>query len=252
MGDDQNLIMVSDGRYAKDAIRQRLAAANARASSAAKIMESAHKMLEIARNNFESARENLESARENFDSSHDEVSSVEALLMEAEERGVEIEIDDYEISRDASSKRRKVSAPTSSGGTGQSSHGTSTSGISGVPGVSNAAAIIHTLNRADNIVIHEAVIQGCKLSGVNGTFKKFKKKKNGASYGKRGPWKGKSGLYKLDRKFGAWRIYIDYGNRQVHLYQNQTNSEVPPENGWTAVEEGTLPAPCVLVKWRQN
>jgi hypothetical protein len=240
--------MPSDGRYAKDAIRQRLAAANTRASSAAKIMDSAHRMLEIARKNFESARENLEYARENFDRSHDEVSSAEALLREADERWVEIEIDD-EMSRDASSsKRRKVAAPTS-GGIGPSSHGISSSGIGGVPDVSNAAATIRTSNR-DNSDIREVVIRGCKkLSGVNGTFKR---KSGGATYGKIGCWDGKSVPYKLGRISGAWRIYIDYGSKKLYLYDNQANSDVPPANGWTVVGGGTLPAPSILVKRHQK
>jgi hypothetical protein len=80
------------------------------------------------------------------------------------------------------------------------------------------------------------------LPGVNGIFKR----KNGASYGKQGLWKGKRAPFKLDRTFGAWLIYTDYGTKQVYLYDNQTNSEVPPENGWKVVGEGMLPAPSVF------
>ncbi len=65
--------MLSEGRHEINAIRQRLAAANTRASSATKIMES-------TRQNLEMSQKTVKSARENFDSSRGEVKDVEALL----------------------------------------------------------------------------------------------------------------------------------------------------------------------------
>jgi hypothetical protein len=67
-------------RLARDALRQRLAAAKTRESSAAEIMASLEK--------------SVESARENLHSSREEVRVVEALLNEAEDRWVDVEIYD--------------------------------------------------------------------------------------------------------------------------------------------------------------
>ncbi len=94
--------MVSDGRLAKDALRQRLAAAKVRESSAAEIMASLEKSVESARRNLLSSRE--------------EVRVVEALLKEAEDRWVDVEIYDEILAPDDSSKRRRVSAPSSGAG----------------------------------------------------------------------------------------------------------------------------------------
>jgi hypothetical protein len=89
--------MVSDGILAKDALRQRLAAAVARESSAAEVLDTAQQM--------------VESARKHLNSSREEVRVVEALLKEAEERWVDIEINDEILALADASKRRKVSVP---------------------------------------------------------------------------------------------------------------------------------------------
>ncbi|KAL3816052.1 hypothetical protein ACHAXA_010357 [Cyclostephanos tholiformis] len=81
-----SVAMVSEGGYAMDAITQRLAAAKAQESSAAKMMDTAQQVLEIALRNVEFATENL-------DSSRDEVRAVEALLNEAEARWQVIDVD---------------------------------------------------------------------------------------------------------------------------------------------------------------
>jgi hypothetical protein len=87
--------MVSDGRYAKDAIRNRLAAARASEAS----------MVEI----FESAKVKLERAS-------DEVRAAEEMLKEAEMRWPEIEIDDEESTVSPPSKKRKKDAASSTRG----------------------------------------------------------------------------------------------------------------------------------------
>jgi hypothetical protein len=89
--------MVSDGRYAKDAIRKLLASARAREASAAKM--------------FESARDNLDDARA-------EMKAAEAMMDEAEGKWPEIEIDDDETSTASlpSKRRRKDSSSSSTGG----------------------------------------------------------------------------------------------------------------------------------------
>ena len=117
-------IMVSDGRLAKDVLRQRLAAAKARASSAAEIMDTAQQMVDSARKNLHSSRE--------------EVRVVEALLKEAEERWVDIEICDEMLSPGDSSKRRKVSVPPYGGIIADHC----TSGIGGAVDLSNSPNLI--------------------------------------------------------------------------------------------------------------
>ena len=108
--------MLAEGKHEIKALKQRLAAANARASSATLVMDSAleiensmQTMLDIAMRNNENAKKNVERASEHLGDSLKEVREVEELLKEAEERWEVIDVDLTSPSA-ASAKRRKVSA----------------------------------------------------------------------------------------------------------------------------------------------
>ena len=108
--------MLSDVRYAKESIRQRLGAAKALEAFAAEI---------------------LESASDKLDKAHSDVRAAEAMMKEAEEKWPEIEIDDDTSTViPPSKKRKKIVAFPYTGGlavdwgidtaptAGQPSHGT--------------------------------------------------------------------------------------------------------------------------------
>jgi len=165
--------MLSEGRHEINAIRQRLAAANARASSSTEMLESAQQTLEIAQRNFDSSRE--------------EVEAVEALLMAAEKRWEVINIDIEEMSADPSPKRRKVSlsssgavragvsqidATVSAAAAGQSICATG-GDIEGAADASNDYAAMIQISILDNSGgLVEVVVEGCGLEEVNGAYKR--------------------------------------------------------------------------------
>ncbi len=220
---------MSNGRYAKDAIRQRLAAARAWEASMAEIFESARVKLTNARN---------------------EVRAAEAMMKEAERRWPEIEIDDEASTViPPSKKRKKVVASSSTGGIAVAAAAT-TAGIVAATeagqsetevGVPNAAAVLHTSNDNNGDVMQvtfangEVVVKKCKHPGVNGTFKM----RDGSEvYEKSGQWKGERVTFvmKNPRRIGPiW--YSSIGMRisetqSQRLYTQWTANEIRSETGW--------------------
>jgi hypothetical protein len=107
--------MLPEGKHEIKALKQRLVAANARASSAMLVMDSAleiensmRTMLDVAIRNNENAKKNVERASEHLGDSLKEVREVEEVLKEAEERWEVVDVDAMSPSA-ASAKRRKVS-----------------------------------------------------------------------------------------------------------------------------------------------
>ena len=107
--------MLAEGKHEIKALKQRLVAANARASSAILVMDSAleiehsmRTMLDVAMRNNENAKKNVERASEHLGDSLKEVREVEEALKEAEERWEVVDVDAMSPSA-ASAKRRKVS-----------------------------------------------------------------------------------------------------------------------------------------------
>jgi hypothetical protein len=217
--------MLSEGRHEINAIRQRLATANARALSAAKMLDSAQQMLETARQNFECVKEHS-------DISHEEAKAAEALLKEAEERWKVIDVD--AMSAAAPSKRRKVSASPSdvvpvTASADQLSCGTG--GVRAASGVTNQSAATIHVSSFDNSGSLEIVVEGCELPEVNGTFKRSGLGCGGSHvYMKTGQWKGGVAEYKMYRTIGSWWICVNRGKKWVHLYHNAIT-------GWKAVDD---------------
>lgn len=207
--------MLSEGRHEINAIRQRLATANARALSAAKMLDSAQQMLETARQNFECVKEHS-------DISHEEAKAAEALLKEAEERWKVVDVDAMPAA--APSKRRKVSASPSdvvpvTASADQLSCGTG--GVRGASGVTNQSAATIHVSSFDNSGSFEIVVDGCELPEVNGTFKRSGIGCGGSHvYKKTGQWKGAVAEYKMYRTIGSWWICVNDRKKWVHLYHN--------------------------------
>ena len=281
--------MLSSGINEREAMRKRLAAANAWATSANKrmdlaremdklsqeslgnemrIVDNAKQMLatamanhETAKMNRETAKKNVESAREDIENSQDEKKAAEAQLKEAEERSRVIDVDVLSPAA-ASPKRRKLSAsptegpraavpqmivaPAAAATAIQSSRGIGD--IRGAVDVSNDSAATRASHGNDSGGLAVAVVEGCGLPEVNGTYYK----KGGISdYRKSGQWNGKNCTFTITRPYtwAVWGINVlgekNAANR--YLYCTDVKSETPPENGWYARERdgGVLPAPSV-------
>ena len=239
--------MLTAGRHEINALRQRLAAAKARAVSATKIMDTARDMEEsskrtldsakqtldaatrnheTATRNRETAKKSVESARENLDCSREEVKVVKALMEEAEGRWEVVDVDD-EIS----------TASQSSSGTG---------GI---------GATAKTSNDTSETIPSMVVVEGCGVGKVNGTYKICNRHISGwTTYWKRGRWKGEDARYEIRLLWWGWRISVSYsGNNteQLYEYANRTfgTFDAPPINGWTVTDAGILPVPtCRIIR----
>jgi hypothetical protein len=226
--------MLPEGKHEIKALKQRLVAANARASSAMLVMDSAleiensmRTMLDVAIRNNENAKKNVERASEHLGDSLKEVREVEEVLKEAEERWEVVDVDAMSPSA-ASAKRRKVSEslegvrltavapPTQRKGlvspsesvhadlqinarvaatAAQSTH--CDGAIRGAAGVSNGSAAKINKSKGDNSGVLVAVVEGCGLLEVNGVFKHDGKRFNGTPiYTKEGRWKEKNKDYK--------------------------------------------------------
>jgi hypothetical protein len=226
--------MLPEGKHEIKALKQRLVAANARASSAMLVMDSAleiensmRTMLDVAIRNNENAKKNVERASEHLGDSLKEVREVEEVLKEAEERWEVVDVDAMSPSA-ASAKRRKVSEslegvrltavapPTQRRGlvspsesvhadlqinarvaatAAQSTH--CDGAIRGAAGVSNGSAAKINKSKGGNSGGLGAVVEGCGLLEVNGVFKHDGKRFNGTPiYTKEGRWKEKNKDYK--------------------------------------------------------
>ena len=225
--------MLPEGKHEIKALKQRLVAANARASSAMLVMDSAleiensmRTMLDVAIRNNENAKKNVERASEHLGDSLKEVREVEEVLKEAEERWEVVDVDAMSPSA-ASAKRRKVlkspegiqltavAAPTQRNGSmsregvhtdsqinarvaetaAQSTH--RDGAIRGAAGVSNGSAAKINKSKGGNSGGLGAVVEGCGLLEVNGVFKHDGKRFNGTPiYTKEGRWKEKNKDYK--------------------------------------------------------
>ena len=226
--------MLPEGKHEIKALKQRLVAANARASSAMLVMDSAleiensmRTMLDVAIRNNENAKKNVERASEHLGDSLKEVREVEEVLKEAEERWEVVDVDAMSPSA-ASAKRRKVSEslegvrltavapPTQRKGlvspsesvhadlqinarvaatAAQSTH--CDGAIRGAAGVSNGSAAKINKSKGGNSGGLGAVVGGCGLLEVNGVFKHDGKRFNGTPiYTKEGRWKEKNKDYK--------------------------------------------------------
>ena len=226
--------MLPEGKHEIKALKQRLVAANARASSAMLVMDSAleiensmRTMLDVAIRNNENAKKNVERASEHLGDSLKEVREVEEVLKEAEERWEVVDVDAMSPSA-ASAKRRKVSEslegvrlsavapPTQRKGlvspsesvhadlqinarvaatAAQSTH--CDGAIRGAAGVSNGSAAKINKSKGGNSGGLGAVVEGCGLLEVNGVFKHDGKRFNGTPiYTKEGRWKEKNKDYK--------------------------------------------------------
>jgi len=282
--------MLSSGINEREAMRKRLAAANAWATSANKrmdlaremdklsqqsleneirIVDNAKQMLatamanhETAKMNRETAKKNIESAREDIENSQDEKKAAEAQLKEAEERSRVIDVDVLSPAA-ASPKRRKHSAsptdgplaavpqmivaPAAAATASQSSRGIGDiRGAVDVPGDTAATRASHG-NDSGGLVV--AVVEGCGLPEVNGTYYEKGGISSYTTYRKSGQWDGKNCTFTITRPYtGVWGISV-FGKRTpyrtlYHCYPSG-KSETPPENGWSARDGGVLPAPSV-------
>lgn len=269
--------MLSSGINEREATRKRLAAANAWATSANKRMDLAREIdklsqqsvehskktlatamanHEIAMANHETAKKNIESAREDIKNSQDEKKAAEAQLKEAEERSRVIDVDVLSPAA-ASPKRRKLSAspteglraavpqmiaaPAAAATAIQSSRGIGD--IRGAVDVPGDAAATRASHGDDSGGLAVAVVEGCGLPEVNGTYKKV-----GISrYNKRGQLDGKNCTFRITRSyFGSWFMFVLRAKKDALYYCRAAgNSETPPENGWSAHGGGVLPAPSV-------
>ena len=273
--------MLSSGINEREATRKRLAAANAWATSANKRMDLAREIdkpsqqsvehtkktlatamanHEIAMANHETAKKNIESAREDIKNSQDEKKAAEAQLKEAEERSRVIDVDVLSPAA-ASPKRRKLSAspteglraavpqmiaaPAAAATAIQSSRGIGD--IRGAVDVPGDAAATRASHGDDSGGLAVAVVEGCGLPEVNGTYKK--RKRLISSYRKSGQWDGKNCIFIISRPYtgGYWGIYVlgEDAFRCLYYCRAAGNSETPPENGWSANDGGVLPAPSV-------
>ena len=213
--------MLADGRHEINAIRQRLAAANARASSATKVMDSACKveessqrMLTIAIRNGENAKKNVDVARDQLTSSREEVIAAETLPKEAEKRWEVIDVD-MPLPAATPPKRRKVSASPS----------------------------------------ESLVVEGCGLSNLNGAYKRDGVESDGyPMYMKKGRYQEGNNVYEgnymICHQDESWHItFKRHGaTLMTHLYNNRNdcNRNTPPTNGWAVMRNrGTLPAPTI-------
>jgi len=259
--------MLSSGINERDAIRKRLAAANAGATSANKRMDLAREIdklsqqsLDNAMANRETAKKNFESARDDIDNYRDEVKAAEAQLKEAEERSKVIDVDVLLSPAAASPKRRKLSdspteglraavpqmivAPAAAATAIQSSRGIGD--ISGAVDVPGDAAATRASSGDDSGGLAVAVVEGCGLPEVNGTY--IKRSDGAPVYEKSGQWNGEKCTFQIIRSWTFWGISV-FGKKTPHrpLYYCQPagKSETPPENGWYALRGGVLPAPSV-------
>ena len=275
--------MLSSGINEREAMRKRLAAANAWATSADKRMDLAREIdklsqqsldntkqalatamanHETAMMNRETAKKNIESAREDIENSQDEKKAAEAQLKEAEERSRVIDVDVLSPAA-ASPKRRKLSASPNEGPRAavpqiivasaaaataiQSSRGIGD--IGGAVDVPGGAAATRASSGDDSGGLAVAVVEGCGLPEVNGTYKKRLHKSDGAPvYKKSGQWNGEKCTFHIIRSSINWDIAV-FGKktpyRSLYYCRIAGKSETPPENGWSARDGGVLPAPSV-------
>lgn len=242
---------------------------------AQKSMDAAKAMMEAAKTRMSRATKNSDTAKLQLENSKEEVTAAQTCLAEAEKRWEVIDIDgqpDSPNPEERSSKRRKVSlSPTERSSTQSASDrtgaavGTAAAGnINGRrtlerrPQNNDGGAINNSLGldgrrvssvatRGHDSRVTKIEVQGCGISGANGTYTRLAARYHSAPvFARRGKWNGGDEEFRIMRlKFGqdlCWCIIVLGSEDSFFLYRARISlrtAQLPSENhdDWFVLDE---------------